>query len=54
VVELILSADRGDAFVLDRSPGLPESAQTIAAKRPTNVAPAHGGDATVLYRRVTL
>jgi hypothetical protein len=53
-VELTLSADRLGAFVLDRSPGLPESAQGIAASRPATLSPAHGGDATVLYRRVIL
>ncbi len=53
-VELTLSADRLDAFVLDRSPGLPESARAVAAKRPLDLSPANGGDATVLYRRVIL
>jgi hypothetical protein len=54
VFELTLSAVRLDAFVLDRSPGLPASAQAIAASRPATMSPAGGGDATVLYRRVTL
>jgi len=54
VVELTLRANRLDAFILDRSPGLPESAQAIAASRPANLSPANGGDATVLYRRITL
>jgi hypothetical protein len=54
VVELTLSADRLDAFVLDRSPGLPASAQATATSRPATHVPALGGDATVLYRRVIL
>jgi hypothetical protein len=54
VVELTLPAGGTDAFVLDRSPGLPASAQTIAAQRPATLVPAHGGDTTVLYRRVIL
>lgn len=54
VVELTLSAVRLDAFVLDRGPGLPASAQAIAASRPADLSPAQGGDATVLYRKVTL
>jgi len=54
VIELTLAADRLDAFVLDRSPGLPVSAQTIAASRPATLSPAHGGDTTVLYRKVIL
>ena len=54
VVELTLPAKRLDAFILDRSPGLPASAQAIAASRPANLSPANGGDATVLYRRVSL
>jgi len=54
VVELTLPAKRLDAFILDRSPGLPASAHAIAASRPANLSPANGGDATVLYRRVSL
>jgi hypothetical protein len=54
VIELTFSPDRLDAFVLDRIPGLPASAQTIAAQRPATLVPAHGGDTTVLYRRVIL
>jgi hypothetical protein len=53
-VELTLPAEPGDAFVFDRSPGLPVSAQAIAATRPRGLSPAGGGDATVLYRKVTL
>jgi hypothetical protein len=54
VIELTFSPDRLDAFLLDRIPGLPASAQTIAAQRPATLVPAHGGDTTVLYRRVIL
>ena len=54
VVELNLPAQHAVAFVFDRSSGLPESAQAIVASRPANLSPANGGDATVLYRRITL
>jgi hypothetical protein len=54
VVELNLPAERLDAFVLDRSPELPASALAIASKRPASLVPANGGDATLLYRSVTL
>ncbi len=54
VVELSLAGEPRGAFVFDWSPGLPESALEVRGSRPATVAPADGGDATVLYRRTSL
>lgn len=54
VVELTLPAAPREAFVLDETPGLPSSAAAVGRSRPATVAPANGGDATILYRRLVL
>ncbi len=54
VLELTLPAASREAFVLDETPGLPSSAAAVGRSRPTTVAPANGGDATILYRRLLL
>ncbi|HMM34276.1 MAG TPA: hypothetical protein PKA62_06015, partial [Thermoanaerobaculia bacterium] len=54
VVELTLPAAPREAFVLDETPGLPPSAATLGRSRPATVAPANGGDATILVRKLSL
>ncbi len=54
VVELTLPAAPREAFVLDETPGLPPSAAAVGRSRPATVAPANGGDATILDRRLSL
>ncbi len=54
VVELTLPAAPREAFVLDETPGLPPSAVALGRSRPATVAPANGGDVTILYRKLSL
>ena len=54
VVELTLPAAPREAYVLDETPGLPPSATAVGRSRPATVAPSGGGDATVLFRKLSL
>jgi hypothetical protein len=54
VVELTLPPAPREAFVLDETPGLPPSAAALGRSRPATVAPSNGGDATILYRKLSL
>lgn len=54
VVELTLPAAPRDAFLLDETPGLPPSAEALGRSRPATVAPSNGGDATLLFRKLSL
>lgn len=54
VVDLTLPAAPREAFVLDETPGLPPSAVALGRSRPATVAPANGGDATILVRKLSL
>lgn len=54
VLELTLPAAPREAFVLDETPGLPPSAAAIGRSRPATVAPSNGGDATLLFQKVSL
>ena len=53
-VELTLPAAPREAFVLDETPGLPPTAAAVGRSRPPTVAASGGGDATVLYRKLSL
>jgi hypothetical protein len=51
---VLAKADSIDAFLLDRSRGLPPEGEVLSNARPTTATPSQDGDVTILTRKVRL